>query len=160
MIEEAARAAFEHMEWDFGEPEGSSGVLETIFQADNDVIRLHVQCFEELQAASIVAVSSTTIPSSHMAAVAQLLMKANTALTVGAFELHWEDSYIMFRATNLFATPYPGEAERDIIIGMTQSAITESDSLQPALKTILETDADNINDAVISSALVNLGGSL
>jgi hypothetical protein len=136
----AVRDAFAVEGWTFHEVPGRE-VVEAAFDAHHTRVPLHVQAFPEIGAVSVVAQATFAVPPLHRAAVNDLLMAANEALTVGNFEL-WEGSgraQVLFRATNLF--PRNG-ADTAIIARLVQTGIAETDRLTPALATVLRTPHD------------------
>lgn len=125
--------AFEANGWAFA-PVAGADVLEAGFEARNGQVHLHVQAFPPLNAVSVVAQSPIRIPApDRRLRIAELLMRANQELTVGAFEMNWDTGETMFRVTNLFSR---GQFDSSILTGLVESTIVEMDRITPILEII------------------------
>lgn len=128
---------FEANGWAFATVEGAD-VIEAGFEAHHGRVRLHVQAFPPLNAVSVVSQSTVRAENpDHRVKIAELLMRVNHELTVGAFELDWDTGETIFRATNLFTR---GKFDSAILTGLVESAIVEMDRLTPVLNIINQTD--------------------
>jgi hypothetical protein len=96
-----ALSTFKEMGWHYREvPEQE--VIESDFEAHHTKIPLHMQIFGETHIASVVALSSLQVPSTHRLAVSELIMRTNKELNLGNFELEWDSGQVMFRISNVF----------------------------------------------------------
>jgi hypothetical protein len=111
-------------------------VIESDFEAHHAKIPLHMQVFGETHIASVVALSSLQVPSSHRLAVSELLMRTNKTLNIGNFELDWDTGTVLFRVTNLFP---PGRAEERTIASLVEMSVAEMDRLTPQLAEVCRT---------------------
>lgn len=105
-------------------------VVESGFDAYHGRVLAHVQSFAEANFVTVVANASVTVPASHRNRVAELLMRANKDLLLGAFEMEWDTGHIMFRQGNVFAKKDYDEA---LISGLVHNAVGEMDRLTPFL---------------------------
>ena len=113
-------------------------VVEASFEAYHAKVPLHVQSFGEAHIVSVVANASLTVPASHKVRAAELLMRANKELNVGAFEMEWDAGLVMFRQANVFPKHRHDE---DLIIGLVENAIAEMDRMTPFLGELCKTSA-------------------
>ena len=129
-------ATFTEAGWAFTEVEGRE-VIRAGFEAHHTRVDLHVQVFESLAAVSVVSESPRNAENPlHRERLAELAMRANQTLTVGNFEMDWEAGRLIFRVTNLFATP---QGNSSIIQGLIHTAIGEMDRIAPLEAILLKT---------------------
>ncbi len=122
------KSTFEREGWAFSEIDGRE-VVTCGFEAHHTRVTLHVQVFAQMGAVSVVSESSqTTSEPMQRDRLAELVLRVNHTLTVGAFELEWDSGRVMFRTTNLFATP---EGDADIIAGLVHNTVGEMDRISP-----------------------------
>ncbi len=137
---EAITIAFAEKDWHGHRVEGQE-VIEAQFDAHHTRVPLHVQAFAKLNAISVVSRHGAPISGKYRHHAGELLMRANIGLTVGAFEIAFDDGTILFRATNLF----PGEtADTAIIAGLVHAAIAEMDRITPALTLLTRTPLEKL----------------
>ena len=99
-------------------------VLRANFEAHHTRVDLIAQAHPQINALSVVSESPMPAAGPHLAALLELLARANKPLTLGAFEYDIDRSLLIFRITNLF------ERERfdaDIVSSMVHCAIAELD---------------------------------
>jgi hypothetical protein len=111
-------------------------VVEASFEAYHGKVPLHVQSFGEAHIVSVVANASVTVPATHKVRAAELLMRANKDMNVGAFEMEWDAGVVMFRQANVFPKHRHDE---DLIIGLVDNAIAEMDRMTPFLGELCKT---------------------
>ncbi|MDF1755494.1 MAG: hypothetical protein P1U89_22080 [Verrucomicrobiales bacterium] len=129
----SVKAAFDREGWAFTEVEGRE-VLTCGFEAHHTRVNLHVQTFQQMRAVSVVSESALrTSNPLQRDRLAELVMRVNHTLTVGAFELQWDIGQIIFRITNLFPTP---QGDIDIIAGLVHNVVAEMDRISP-METLL-----------------------
>jgi hypothetical protein len=123
------KKTFEREGWAFTEIEDRE-VLTCGFEAHHTRVTIHVQVFEKLKAVSVVSESALmTNDPLQRDRLAELVMRVNHTLTVGAFELDWDQGQVLFRFTNLFPSP---QGDSTIIAGMVHNVIGEMDRISPA----------------------------
>jgi hypothetical protein len=106
-------------------------VVEAGFEAHHGRLNLHVQAYEGIGAVSVVAVSPVVIPSAGARTkAAELLMRANERMNLGAFELRWDQGEVLFRLGNVFPG---GELDGEVLSFLVEVAIVEMDRLAPCL---------------------------
>lgn len=129
---EQVRAAFDSEGWAHEPIGGRDGeVLRARFEAQHTRVDLHVQVFDPIRAVSVVAEAPlTTRDPARRERLAELAMRSNESLTVGAFEMLWDRGLLMFRVTNLFSE---SGIDRAIVVGMVHATIAEMDRLAPVL---------------------------
>ncbi len=129
----ALEEAFAKAGWRFRPVEGRE-VVEAEFEAHHTKVCLHAQVFAELHTLAVVAEASLRgegAPSrARLAAVAELLMRANRELSVGAFEMDWDGGVVLFRVSNVFAQ---GHYDAEIIASRVHTSIVEMDRMAPCL---------------------------
>ncbi len=134
---ESVKASFDAEEWAYREVEGQEVILAG-FEAQHLKIELHVQVFEEIGAISVVSESVRTTDSAALRErLAELILRTNQELTVGNFEMFWDEGRVIFRASNLFPE---GQGDPRIISGMVHSTISEMDRLEPMMDTLFEAE--------------------
>ncbi len=127
-IYSTVKAAFEREGWSFTEVEGRE-VLISGFEAHHCRVSLHAQAFQLMNAVSVVSESSfATSDPFKRDRLAELIMRVNQTLTVGAFEMNWNLGRVIFRVTNIFPTP---QGHLDIIAGLVHTVISEMDRISP-----------------------------
>lgn len=127
--------AFKAQNWAYREVPGME-VVEADFEAYHGKVPLHVQSFGGAHIVSVVANSSITVPASHKARAAELLMRANKELNVGSFEMEWDAGVVMFRQTNIFSKHRYDEG---LIASLVHNAIAEMDRMTPCLGELCKT---------------------
>ena len=130
-----ALSTFKEMGWHYREVPAQE-VIESDFEAHHTKIPLHMQIFGETHIASVVALSSLQVPSTHRLAVSELIMRTNKELNLGNFELEWDSGQVMFRISNVFP---PNRHDQRILASMVHSAVAETDRLTPYLGEIIRT---------------------
>lgn len=127
------QSAFQKMNWQWRLVEGQE-VVEADFDMHHTKVRIHVQAFPPVNAVSVVATAANRAPESRFGLVAELIMRTNHDLTIGAFELDYDTGMIMFRATNIFP---PQQVDERIIASLVHSALAEMDRITPFLTLLL-----------------------
>ena len=136
----ATLQAFRDRDWHFREV-ADREVVEADFEAHHTKVPLHVQVFGEARMASVVARTSFPFPLTHRSRVAELLMRTNQQLTLGNFEMDWDQGTVFFRVTNVFP-PEPPNGE--ILAALVHTAIAEMDRLTPYLGELCRTPARSL----------------
>jgi hypothetical protein len=122
------KAAFDREGWAFTEVKGRE-VLTSGFEAHHCRVSLHVQAFPEMNAVSVVSESSfASSDPLKRERLAELVMRVNQTLTVGAFEMNWDLGKLIFRVTNLFPTR---QGNIDLIANLVHTVIAEMDRMSP-----------------------------
>lgn len=136
------KAAFENAGWAYSEVEGRE-VIACGFEAQHTRVSLHVQAFSEINTVSVVSQSAlTTDEPEKRDRLAELAMRVNTGLTVGAFEMNWyPEAQLIFRQSNVFPTP---QGDLSIIEGMIQNVVVEMDRISPIEVLIHQTDGPEL----------------
>lgn len=127
--------AFKSQKWAYREVPDME-VIEASFEAYHGKVPLHVQSFGEMHIVSVVANATLTVPTTHRARTAELLMRANKDLNVGAFEMDWDAGLVMYRQTNIFSKHRYDEG---LITNLVHNAIAEMDRMTPFLGELLKT---------------------
>jgi hypothetical protein len=109
-------------------------VLEMAFEAHHTRVPLHVQAYPEIGALQVVSYLGHDIPAARRSVVAEMLLRLNADLTLGAFELDYDRSRVLFRVTNLFPTP---PTEPALLLRLIQTSVAEADRLTPLLTVLL-----------------------
>jgi hypothetical protein len=126
-------------------------VLRAGFDAHHTRVDLIAQAFPALNALVIVTESRLSFDETHLAAVLELLARANKQLTLGGFEYDMDREFLVFRITNLF------ERERydsDIISSMVHCAIAELDRITPYAAIVRDTPSDLLPDLDVARLLL------
>lgn len=105
-------------------------VVESVFEAHHAKIPVHVQVFAEAGIASAVSAATLQVPRTHRLQAAELLMRVNKELSLGNFELDWDEGRVMFRVSNIFP---PHRHDERILASLVHAAIAEMDRLTPFL---------------------------
>lgn len=141
---------FDDSGWSYSPVEGRE-VVRAGFEAHHARVDLHVQAFERLAAVSVVAESNrSTNDPARRDRLAELAMRANQALTVGNFELDWDAGRLLFRTTNLFATP---QGDPDIIRGMVHNTVGEMDRIAPVEAAVFSSEGPALASLDIAALL-------
>lgn len=127
--------AFKKQGWAYHEVPGQE-VVESSFEAHHGKVFLHVQTFADADCIVVVANASLPVPKSHRVRVAELLMRTNKELNLGAFEMEWDAGHVMFRQGNIFP---PNRSDEKIIAGLVHTAVAEVDRLTPFLGEVCRT---------------------
>jgi hypothetical protein len=122
-------AAFNAAGWQYRKVE-QQPVLECEFEAYHAKVAMHVQAFEELSTASVMAQLSFHVLPASRVSVCEALMRTNLTLNVGNFETNPDSGEVFFRAGNVFAE---GAADLGIITSLVRTAIVEMDRITPFL---------------------------
>ncbi len=135
------QAAFRAKQWAFEEVPGQE-VLQSSFEAHHTRVVVHVQAFEPIHALHVVSTSPYPFQSHHRLKLSELLMRTSQELTVGNFEMRWDERHVLFRAPNLFdpAAPLPPR----IVHALVHTAVAEMDRMTPLLAEIHQSDAAQI----------------
>jgi hypothetical protein len=139
---EKVKAAFSASGWECVPVEGRD-VVTAAFEAHHAKVSLYVQTFEEMGAVSIVSEASLAATPAAIAKVGELLMRVNQQLTVGNFEMDWDQGMIYFRATNVFADP--GAATAELLASLVRAAVVEMDRITPYLAVVARTAPGEID---------------
>ncbi len=146
----ALQQSFEAMGWQWRPIEGRE-VIEADFEAYHTRVSLHVQVFPEINALSVVSERALAEGGREtLWAIAELLMRANTHLTLGAFEMDWDARRVLFRVSNVFTET---GADEKIIASLVQAAVLETDRIAPMLA-IVEGTPENKLPGVDLAALL------
>ncbi|MDF1811718.1 MAG: hypothetical protein P1V20_05875 [Verrucomicrobiales bacterium] len=122
------KGVFEKEGWAFTEVENRE-VITCGFEAHHTRVNLHVQVFEPMNAVSVVSESALrTSDPLKRDRLAELAMRVNHTLNIGAFEMDWDPGQLIFRVTNLFPTP---QGDTKIIAGLIHNVIGEMDRISP-----------------------------
>jgi hypothetical protein len=68
-------------------------------------------------------------------------MRTNKELTIGNFELDYDEGRVLFRATNVFDNP---SASPEIIASLVHAALAETDRITPFLTLVLRMSPDEL----------------
>lgn len=130
-------ATFHKADWAFTEVDGRE-VIRAGFEAHHTRVDLHLQVFEPLAAVSVVSESPRqTADPLRRERLAELIMRVNQTLTLGNFEMDWDAGRLLFRVTNLFATP---QGDPSIIQGLIHTTVGEMDRIAPLEAILLQAD--------------------
>lgn len=127
--------AFKSRGWLHHEVPGME-VVESGFDAYHGRVLAHVQSFAEAHFVAVVANASMTVPASHRNRAAELLMRVNRELSLGAFEMEWDAGHVMFRQGNVFPEL---RYDEPVIAGLVHNAVGEMDRLIPFLGELCRT---------------------
>ena len=97
----AVTTAFNTMGWEYRTVSGRE-VIESWFEAHHTKILLIAQTHAEAGIVTVVSHSSFNIPTTHLRAGSELLMRTNKLLNLGNFELDWDNGQVMFRIGSVF----------------------------------------------------------
>ena len=127
------QATFQRMGWQ-GRIVQDGEVMEADFETHHTKVRLHVQAFPPIHAISVSATAAHKIPVERAGLIAEMLMRTNHELLIGAFELDYDAHHVLFRATNIFP---PHRTDERIIASLVHSALAEVDRITPFLTLLL-----------------------
>ena len=130
--------AFKRMNWQYHKVPDMD-VIESAFEAYHGKITLHVQSFAEADILSVVSTASVSVPASHRARGAELLMRTNKELNLGNFEMDWDNGAVMFRLSNIFSS---SRYDEKIIVSLAHNAVAEMDRFTPFLGELCRTKKD------------------
>lgn len=133
-------AVFDEEGWQY-QPITDRGVIECAFEAHHTMVPLHLQVFPSHNIISLVARSGTRLPPAHRGRGAELLMRTNEELILGAFELRWDHGEVLFRLAQL---AQPGSGFGDLIKALVHNAVVEMDRLTPALAMVARTPPERL----------------
>jgi len=143
---ETVKATFDSEGWAYTQVENREVILAG-FEAQHLKVNLHVQAFDEIGAVSVVSESDkTTYSAALRERLAELILRTNQTLTVGNFEMFWDEGRIVFRVCNLFSG---STGNSKIIAGMVHSAISEMDRLAPMMDILF--DAEKCTDGELAA---------
>jgi hypothetical protein len=125
-------------------------VVESGFDAYHGRVLAHVQSFPAADFIAVVSNASLLVPATHRARAAELLMRTNKDLTIGAFELDWDNGQVMFRQGNVFPKNRHDEA---VIAGLVHNVVREMDRLMPFLGELCGTKKEMLPLLDISALL-------
>lgn len=135
LLHAAVLNAFKSQGWDCREVPGVE-VVESSFEAYHGKVPLHVQSFGAAHIVSVVASASMSVPPTHRPRAAELLMRANKELNVGAFEMDWDAGVVLFRQSNIFPRH---RYDEELIANLVHNAIIEMDRMTPFLGELCRT---------------------
>lgn len=128
---------FDREGWSYREIPGRE-VIQAGFEAHHTRVELHVQAFPALHAVSVVSESALALPDPvRRERLAELILRTDQTLSVGAFEMDWDAGRVLFRVTNLFSTEAGDPA---IIRGMVHTVILEMDRIAPLIVLISQAE--------------------
>ena len=131
------RNAFDSAGWAYAEV-AEREVIRAGFEAHHTRVDLHVQAFDRLSTVSVVSESTNkTADPAKRERLAELIMRVNQTLTVGNFEMNWENGQLMFRLSNIFSAP---EGDHSIIQGLIHNTVSEMDRIAPLESMIFSSD--------------------
>ena len=134
---DTVKTTFDSENWAYTLVENREVILAG-FEARHLKVELHIQVFEEIGAVSVVSESvMTTFSAVLRERLAELILRTNQTLTIGNFEMSWDDGRVLFRASNLFPD---GKGDSQIIAGMVHSTISEMDRLAPMMDILFEAE--------------------
>ena len=112
-------------------PVPGAPVIESGFEAHHGRVMIHVQAYDAIGALSVVAVSPVLVPApAARQKLAELLMRANERINLGAFELRWDQGEVLFRVGNVFPN---GRVDPAVVSLLVEVAIVEMDRIAPCL---------------------------
>jgi len=148
---ETVKKTFDSENWAYSQVEDREVILAG-FEARHLKVNLHVQVFEEIGGISVVSESEkTTYSAALRERLAELIFRTNQTLTVGNFEMSWDEGQIVFRASNLFPE---GNGDTGIISGMVHATISEMDRLTPMMDILFE--AEKCTDGELAALSIPL----
>lgn len=127
--------AFKSRGWAYREIPGLE-VIEASFEAYHTKVPLHVQSFDGVNIVSVVANASLNVPPTHRVRAAELIMRVNKDLNIGAFEMDWDAGMVMFRQANVFPKHRHDE---DLLCNLVHNAVVEMDRMTPYLGELVQT---------------------
>ena len=135
----ALQEAFTQSGWKYRPVEGME-VIEAEFEAHHTKVCLHAQVFADLHTVSVVAEASLQNHDAPdpvlLGRLAELLMRANRELSLGAFEMDWDAGKMLFRLSNVFS---PDHYDRGIIAALVHTTVVEMDRITPCVAILEKT---------------------
>ncbi|MFM7182419.1 MAG: YbjN domain-containing protein [Verrucomicrobiales bacterium] len=118
--------------WEYQRVEGQE-VARLDFQTRSGAIPVIVQAFAPIGALGVTSEPSWTAPRPPpMGKLAELLMRVNLQLTIGNFEIDWDEARIYFRLTNIL--PENTNPPASMVAGLVHTAVTEADRMNYLLR--------------------------
>ncbi|MEM7602649.1 MAG: YbjN domain-containing protein, partial [Verrucomicrobiota bacterium] len=146
----SVKQAFEKAGWSFAEV-AEREVIRAGFEAHHTRVDLHVQVFEKLGTVSVVSESpNLTSDPAKRERLAELAMRVNQTLTVGNFEIDWDDGRLMFRLSNIFSS---AEGDLSIIQGLIHNTVGEMDRIAPLESMIHQSEGPTLAGLDIRSLM-------
>lgn len=131
------KKTFDEQGWVYSNVDGREVILAG-FEAQHLKVQIHVQVFAEIGALSVVSESNKISYSPALRErLAELILRTNQMLTVGNFEMFWDEGRVVFRVSNLFSK---GVGNTEIIAGMVHATINEVDRLEPMLNILFDAE--------------------
>ena len=133
----AIRKTFEASEWAYEVVEGRE-VVQTSFDAHHTRVPVHVQAFDPIGAVHVVATSAHVFRAFQYGKLSELLMRSSQELTLGNFEMSWDQGHVPFRASNVFDLDqsFPDK----VLKALVHAAVAEMDRMTPQLAVIAQAD--------------------
>ena len=140
----AVQSALQKAGWEFAPIEGEDReVLRLDFDAHHTRIPVTLQIFGPIGAVAVVTENSHNAPAHTRQKLTELLMRTNLQLTIGNFELNWDNLRVFFRMTNLFTAV--NELERSLP-GMVSACVAEMDRMTPQIAELITVAEAEIED--------------
>ena len=134
-LHSAVLNAFKRMNWQYRKVPDLD-VVEADFEAHHGKLHVHVQSFEEAHIVSVVSTASLGVSATHRARSAELIMRVNKDLNLGAFEMDWDSGVVMFRQSNVFPR---NRYDEELISSLVHNSIAEMDRFVPFLGELCRT---------------------
>ena len=71
--------------------------------------------------------------------IAEVLVRTNRELTLGAFEMDWDEGQVLFRISNVFVS---GAYREDVIASMVHATVSETDRVTPFIDVVQKSGPD------------------
>jgi hypothetical protein len=118
--------------WEYQRVDGRE-VARLDFQARSGTIPVIAQAFAPIGALGVTSEPAWNAPRPPpMGKLAELLMRVNLQLTIGNFEVDWDEARVYFRVTNVF--PETTNPPAAIVAGLVHTAVTEADRMNYLLR--------------------------
>lgn len=128
--------------WEYQRVDGQE-VVHLAFEARSGTIPVILQCFPPIGAVGVTAEANwPPARPPHLGKLAELLMRSNLQMTIGNFELDWDEARVYFRAANLFPEAAPPPAR--LVCGLVHTAITETDRMNYLLRELARFPDDDL----------------
>ena len=154
---EAAREAFLKMGWAYREVEGRE-VIAADFEAYHSKVSLHLQVFEDPGVISVVAEAPLPVEEGLLAPrlprVAELFMRTNLELNLGAFEMDWDRGLYFFRVSNVFVGS--ASEEMGVIGNLVHTTVVEMDRMAPFVSELVKAPDDKLAKVDIPELLARV----
>lgn len=128
--------------WEYQRVEGQE-VVRLDFQARSGTIPIIAQTFPPIGALGVTSEPAWTAPRPPpIGKLSELLMRTNLQLTIGNFEIDWDDARMYFRISNVFSentNPSP-----TIVAGLVHTAVTEADRMNFLLRELARCPDDDL----------------